>query len=125
MAFNVALGCTEPVSVTAAAAPVVVYLMTVVPPPVQRTIATPAVVLFEQPPVPVPIGSWYTTSCVPPRPSASGYVTVTVLPASTVPDVGEPEIVDWQPVSVPAKLYVNALLVAPSPGENSALPDSW
>jgi hypothetical protein len=50
---NTRLDRIVPDNDTAAAAPVVEYLMSVRVPSAQSVIAVPAVVLFEQPPVPV------------------------------------------------------------------------
>src|SRR5437763_3127786 len=73
----VRLGCTVPCNATAAAAPVVWYLMIVRVPSAQSATAMPSVVLFEHPPVPVEIGSVYAT---PP--------TLYVPPAWTFPVAG-------------------------------------
>src|SRR3954447_328226 len=58
IAGSVTLGTTFPSSLTAAAAPVVVYWTTVTVPSAQVTIPVPLVVLLAQPPVPVDTGSW-------------------------------------------------------------------
>src|SRR5256885_12619540 len=57
IAGSVTLGTTLPSSLTAAAAPVVVYWTTVTVPSAQVTIAVPAVVLFVHPPLPEGNGS--------------------------------------------------------------------
>jgi hypothetical protein len=49
---------------------------------------------------------------------------VIVFPASTVPDVGAPETLDWQPLRPPLKLYEKFWALLLSAGEKFAVPCS-
>ena len=52
------------------------------------------------------------------------YGVVIVRPASTEPDVGAAEVLDWQPLRPPAKLYEKFWALLVSPGEKFAVPCS-
>ena len=51
--------------------------------------------------------------------------SATVFPASTVPLVGTPASLDWQPLRAPPKLYENGCVLEFSPGEKFAVPCNW
>src|SRR3954452_18135353 len=90
------LGTTLPCRATAAAAPLVVYVRTVWVPSAHVTIAVPLVELLPQLPLPLAAGSW---NCCPPM--------VTTWPAETVPVGCSVASLDWQPLRLRTKLYVN------------------